>query len=84
MLRVGHDRIERDGRRVTLDYNMVDYDQSGFASCELYRPLEFDLCVLKTTNGILAIGWWDGFRFYSGRLRNITYQVQAWRKLSHD
>ena len=81
MLRVGHDRIEIDGRRITLDYHKVEYDKYGFASCDLYRPLEFDLCVLKTDNGRMVIGWWTGFEYYSGRLRNITYKVVAWKKL---
>jgi hypothetical protein len=84
MLRVGHDRIEIDGRMVILDYNNVQYDKTSFASCELYRPLEFDLCLLKTTTGTIAIGWWDGFQYYSGKLRNITYKVTHWKKLAHD
>lgn len=81
MLRVGHDRVEIEGSLVTLDYNKVQYDKYGFACCKDYRPLEYDLCVLKTSSGLMVIGWWTGFEYYSSRLRNMSYIVVGWKKL---
>lgn len=85
MLRVGHDRIRSaNGKTSIATYDDVEYDQNGFADCTKYRPIEFDICVIKINNGKTFIGWWDGFQYYSGKLRNMTYKVTHWRKLDHD
>lgn len=54
-------------RNVTQNYAAMQYDNKGWVETNTFRPVDFDLCYLKNTDGKIKVGWrsgnhWDGLK----------------------
>lgn len=79
MLKVGHSIVPFKGKTRLLGYDLIDYQDDGFADANKYIPNDFDMCFLTTSLGKRMNGWWTGQEFYSIRLLPGDVIV-SWRK----
>lgn len=65
-----------------LKYSYVPVDEHGWVEAEKYKPVDFDLIMLRLKNGIEIPGWyahgrWDGY--------NVTenMKIVKWKRCPH-
>ncbi len=77
-MKVGRDDIYTPSKR-KFAYRDIKLDPDGWADVNQYLPADFDLLLMKMSDGTIKPGWrigndWDGIRL------NPLVQVIAWKK----
>lgn len=79
MLKVGYSVVPHKQSKRVLGYDLVIYEENGFADVNKYTPIDFDMCVLITSEGKHIHGWWTGQEYFSHRMLSQEVIV-SWRK----
>lgn len=76
MKRVGK---KSDGFFDGFPYTAVKYDCDGWAKCSEYVPEEYDICHLKTKNGLSKRGWFNGY-CWDGAYITKDDEIEFWKR----
>lgn len=60
-------------------YKSTIFDKNGWADAKKFRPIPFDLVVLKTSEGSEFSGWWNKFQWEGLRLRQ-KHKITHWKR----
>ena len=71
MLKIGHDK--------EITYINVPKDKNGWVDASKYRPMEFDLCMLKIKNKRCKLGWFSG-SIWDGLNLEPSDEIIAWKR----
>lgn len=76
---VGISKITENGKKVLLLYRHCSPDPLGWVESCCFKPMRHDLCDLKTLEGDVLRGWWEGNRWFSRYLK-IGMRITHWRR----
>jgi hypothetical protein len=77
-MRVG---IREKNKKKYYTYKDVHFDEDGWADVNLYLPMEYDLCYLKTANEETKIGWSKGNKWDGQKIKK-TDVILFWKRKS--
>ncbi len=76
-----HHRIARKINKSR--YALAEYDIQGWADAKDYKPIPYDLVILKTKNGKMFPGWWNKTVWQGARLKK-DQEVTKWKRKKYD
>ncbi len=67
--------------KIRVSYRNIPLDVDGWADCNSFLPINYDLVVMKTTEGKEKNGWWAEKKWCGLRLKKIE-RISRWKFIS--
>lgn len=77
-------KCQRTAKKVNRSkYAIAVYDAHGWADANDYKPIPYDIVILKTRNGKMFPGWWGKTVWQGARLRK-DHEIIKWKRKRYD
>lgn len=79
MKEVGVSKIKENGKVYVMLYRHCPQDAEGWVDNQKFKPLQHDLCDLRSATGKIMRGWWEGTSWGGLRIAPCI-KVTHWRR----